>query len=354
MLTIDLYITRLVLSGGVIVLVALLGLVSLFALAEAMSDADTLLMEALRGVALTLPRRAYEVLPFAVFLGTLMSLGALAGHSELVAVRAAGMSVERLFVSVALPGVVLIGIGVLLGEYLAPAGERRAELVKLETAQRAPDAPAPAGYWYRHEQTFMHVDGLKADGGLIGVSQFQLAQDGRLKLARQAQAAEFNRQTDTWEMKSVRESHFDSERVRATTRETANWTDAVNPSQLNMAALVEPRKLSISALLQQMRFVDRRGLQAREYALAFWTKVTQPLAVLGLSLLALAFVLGPLRETSLGARLSVGIFAGLGFKYLQDFFAPLCLVYDVPPLLATLVPIFLCWIAGAWLIRRVA
>ena len=32
--------------------------------------------------------------------------------------------------------------------------------------------------------------------------------------------------------------------------------------------------------------------------------------------------MGPLRQVGMGARLVVGIFAGLGFKYLQDLFAP--------------------------------
>ncbi|MEE8079392.1 MAG: LptF/LptG family permease, partial [Pseudomonadales bacterium] len=75
-------------------------------------------------------------------------------------------------------------------------------------------------------------------------------------------------------------------------------------------------------------------------------------AVLGLALIALGFVLGPLREVSMGVRISVGILVGLTFKYLQDLLAPMSIVYDMPPALAVLAPILGCWILGAWGMRR--
>jgi lipopolysaccharide export system permease protein len=80
--------------------------------------------------------------------------------------------------------------------------------------------------------------------------------------------------------------------------------------------------------------------------------VLQPLSVLGLALLALGFILGPLREVGMGTRLSVGVFAGLGFKYLQDLFAPMSMVYEIPAAIAVLLPILACWMLGVWGLQR--
>ena len=79
----------------------------------------------------------------------------------------------------------------------------------------------------------------------------------------------------------------------------------------------------------------------------------QPLAVVGLCLLALCFILGPLRERGLGVRLSVGVIVGLLFKYLQDLFGPLAMVYGIPAWLGVLIPITVCWILGIIGFRRI-
>ena len=88
--------------------------------------------------------------------------------------------------------------------------------------------------------------------------------------------------------------------------------------------------------------------------MSFWSKALQPVAVLGLVLVALAFVTGPLREAGLGARLGAGIAVGLAFKYLVDVFGPMSVVFSIPPWLAMAVPVALSWIAGIVLVRRMA
>ena len=98
--------------------------------------------------------------------------------------------------------------------------------------------------------------------------------------------------------------------------------------------------------------MQREGLSTSIYELAFWSKILQPLSVLGLALLALGFILGPLREVGMGVRLSVGVFAGLGLKYLQDLFAPMSMVYDLPAPIAVALPIVACWALGAWGLTR--
>jgi lipopolysaccharide export system permease protein len=105
-------------------------------------------------------------------------------------------------------------------------------------------------------------------------------------------------------------------------------------------------------LYRQIEYMDRERLSAEVYRLAYWTKIFQPFSVLGLALLALGFILGPLREVGMGVRLSVGVFAGLGFKYLQDLFAPMSMVYDLPAAIAVLLPILACWLMGAWGLAR--
>ena len=122
---------------------------------------------------------------------------------------------------------------------------------------------------------------------------------------------------------------------------------------MSAKALFDPAKLSFADLRFQIDYMVREGLDPTRYQVSFWNKALQPVAVLGLVLVALAFVAGPLREVGMGARLAVGLAVGLAFKYLVDVFGPISVVFSVPPWLAMTVPVAICWLVGALLIRRV-
>ena len=92
---------------------------------------------------------------------------------------------------------------------------------------------------------------------------------------------------------------------------------------------------------------------ATQYFLEFWKKVLAPIATLSMVLVACSFIFGPLRSVTMGLRLIFGIFAGLGFRYLQDFSGYASLVYDFSPLLAAALPIAFCLLGGVWALARV-
>ena len=105
----DRYIGRTVVLTSAVVLLAFVGLTTVFNLVDELrgESGDYQFAEALWYVTLTTPRRIYELLPYVVFLGALIGLGSLASHSEIVVLRSAGVSVQRIFVSVAFPAFAL-------------------------------------------------------------------------------------------------------------------------------------------------------------------------------------------------------------------------------------------------------
>jgi len=210
-------------------------------------------------------------------------------------------------------------------------------------------------YWYREGGMMMRVLGLGNGGELVGVNQYWYDRDRRLLRSVSAARASYVGGADPhWQLEDVQVSVFGADIIESQQHDILRWDGQVDPGVLSIRVLVDPRQLSLNDLLAQIGYMEREGLQPAPYELALWSKLLQPLAVLGLALLALGFVLGPLRETGMGVRLSVGIFVGLGFKYLQDLFAPMSMVYDLPPLFAVLIPVALCWLLGAWGLRRVA
>ena len=353
---IDRYLCRSTLTAAMAVLLALLGLIASFALVEELDEDHGAygLAAAAWYVLLTLPRRAHEILPYVLFLGALISLGRLAAQSELVALRAAGVPVRRLAGALAWPVGLAWLLGAAVGEWAAPATEAAAEMHKARVLRGSQLTELKGGYWYREGPLYMHVQALNNEGDLLGVRQYQLNEDGGLGLIRQAQRAEHQSGGGRWVLHNGTQTELIDERAKMDAFGQLAWTGRLDPALLSERALVDAGKLSLLDLRRQIRYLEREGLDAGAQRLAFWSKCLQPAAILGLAMLALAFVLGPLREVGVGVRISVGVIVGLCFKYLQDLFAPMSAVYELPAPLAVGLPIVLCWAAALWGIRRAA
>ncbi|MGH8260939.1 MAG: LptF/LptG family permease, partial [Steroidobacteraceae bacterium] len=69
---------------------------------------------------MNLPQQGWELLPIGALIGSLLGLGQLARGSELIVLRASGVSVARIAGSALMAGLALIAIEVVVGELLAP------------------------------------------------------------------------------------------------------------------------------------------------------------------------------------------------------------------------------------------
>ena len=354
---VDRYIGTMVLKSAVAVLACLLVLVTLFTLVDEFRDITPGYTKghAAMYVLYTLPRQLYDLVPYAAFIGALVGLGVLASRTELTVFRAAGVSMARLFVSAAVPMLLLVGANQILGEFVAPVGETAASSMKLRVQRGDEAGHIISSHWYREGPLYTEIGGYAQEGELVAIRQYQV-DAGRLSLSRYADRAVFvadDQGGGHWLLEGVVETRIGAEGTSVHRYDELPWRSETEPELLSAKALFDPAKLSFADLHFQIRYMQREGLDPTRYQVAFWSKALQPVAVVGLVLVALAFVAGPLREAGLGARLGVGIAVGLAFKYLVDVFGPMAVVFAIPPWLAMSIPVAVCWFAGVLLVRRV-
>ena len=353
-LRLDRYIAAMVLRAIAVVLVCLLTLVTLFTVVDELRDLTPgyTPQYALLYVLYSTPRRLVELMPYGVFLGALVGLGVMASREEVTVLRAAGVSSLRLFASVAVPALLLLAVNQVLGEFVAPRAEAAGSSLKLRVRLGDGGAAIDSAHWYREGDLVTNVDGFGADGDLIGVHQFSW-RDGQLVSSRYAERAIYMAEAGHWRLIEVVETRFGDGATQSRRYPHLAWRTEAEPALLSAKALFEPDKLSLSDLGFQIDYMRREQLDATRYQVAFWSRIMQPVAVLGLVLLAIGFVVGPLREVGMGMRLTVGIAVGLVFKYLLDLFGPVSIVFGVPAWLAMAMPVAICWIAGGLLLSRV-
>lgn len=347
----DRYIGTHVLLAILTVLGIIVGLALLFAFIDELGDVkgSYSTLNAAVYVLLTTPSRIYEMLPMAALIGCLIGLGTLASSSELTIMRAAGVSLGRIVVAVMKPMLLLMLVGVLNGEYVAPWSENIAQASR-SSAQGAGEAQSSKrGLWHRQGDEFVHINAVQPSGLLLGVTRYRFDDQRNLLSASFARRARFD--NDAWMLTDVATTHFRGDHTEVINAPEERWDVQLTP-ELVSTVVMEPDALSITGLWRYIHYLDEQGLNNSRYWLAFWTKVLQPAVTVALVLLAISFIFGPLRSVTLGQRIFTGVIVGFVFRILQDLLGPASQVFGFSPLLAVAIPAGLCALAGVYLLRR--
>lgn len=343
---------------SIFILLALVAVVDLvFSLAEEFSDTTEsyTLVNAFVYVMFNTPTRLYELLPFAVLGGALIGLGILASNNEILVMQAASIRVRRIVWAVLKPAIVIMILNLLVGEFVAPPLEQQGESNKALQRSGSGAINSELGTWQKIGPEFIHINAIAPGGELLyGVTRYRLGENRQLIASSFAESAEYlgDGRTGYWALHNVRETLF--EQGRLTTQEylQVEWQVDLSPNLLSVLIMV-PDRQSMSGLYRFARFFEAEGLDSTEYFLAFWKKILQPLATVALVLLAISFVFGPLRESTMGMRVFIAIAIGLGFTIVQRTMEPVSLLYGFSPMLAVLTPIVLIMLVGLLMLRRV-
>lgn len=345
------YISLSVVGAVVLVLFVIVAIDAIGAINDGRDDIakDYTFSEVVIYVAMTLPARVYEYLPMASLIGCLIGLGILANNSELVVMRAAGMSVLRIVSLVLRPVIIIVLLGTLLGEYVVPytdqyAESRRMLLIGGKTAQES-----VSGFWNKEGNEFMHFNAVYPGGVLFGVTRYQFDDQHVLQQSSFAGRASF--QGDHWVEELGAVTHFLGDRTEVTTFITRDWNTGLSPELLNLIVL-PPESLAMRGLHEYSNYLREQDQDAAKYELVFWGKALQPLTIISLVLIAISFIFGPLREVTMGYRVFAGVVVGLVFRTSQDLLGPASIVFGFSPLLAVAFPAVVCCLIGVILLRR--
>lgn len=345
------YIFRQIFSS---VLVVLLLVLSLDFIGKIIDQLDNLrggytFYEMLIYILWSVPASVYEFMPYTVLVGCLIGLGALAGNSELVVVRAAGVSIVQIAWMALKSVLFFILLALLLGEYVVPYAEQTAESRRALALGYSTEDQASRGVWHREADDFILFSVVQPDGTLFGITRYHFEQG---KLSRVSNTKKAVYENGRWHESDVKITHFEeNNRLTIERIEQQIWNTELTPELLNTVSM-EPSSLSISKLHNYSQYLAGQNLHNGEYALAFWQKALQPLATISLMLIAISFVFGPLRQVSMGQKIFTGVVFGIGFQLVQSLLGPSSLVFGFSPLVAVLIPIALCYLAGFYLLKR--
>lgn len=308
------------------------------------------LVNAIGWVLMQLPAVLFQLLPIGALLGSLLGLGMLASRSELIVLRAAGMSPTRIARAVLVTGVVFAVIGGLVGEFVAPPLERFARQYRAVVKFGQAGASTGESTWIRDGNMLLNVQPPTDEHPAGGVYVFRLASAnalaavGRAEVLRQAAG-------NQWLLDNYVESVFTPTAVETTSAGQSLALSGLNPDLLDLT-VVRTDSMTGKALWRYIQYLKRNGLATRNYEVSFWSRFASMVAVPFMCVLAVPFVLGSLRGTGTGARMVVGIGIGLAWFLVSRTLADGGAVWELDPVLIAWLPTALLAVAAFWMVKR--
>lgn len=354
MKTLDRYLIRNLLAGFALLALILVSLFSLLDLVNQVSDVGKgayTLGDALIYVALTVPRRLLELLPFTGLLGSLLALGWLAESNELMAMRAAGLSRLRMAVSTLAAAAILVLVGALLTQFIAPGLDHMAQTRRTLAISGPIALRTQHSFWSHSNRRFINVRQVRHGRVPADIDIYHFAPDGRLEHYIHAARADIQRR-GLWLLQDVETKTTQSDGAIQTRHyKQMTWHSFLTAKQVGVLIL-PPNTLSMSDLYHYVQGLQAHRENARRYSLAFWQQAAMPLTISAMALIALPFVFGSRREMGTGARLTLGAILGVGFYIVNQASARGGLLFGINTVVAAITPSAVLLIAALALLRR--
>ncbi|RDX36438.1 LPS export ABC transporter permease LptG [Kangiella sp. HD9-110m-PIT-SAG07] len=368
------YIGKTILATSLMTLITLAIIRVLFALIDESGDFDKGTYAFIDGLSYALllsPQYIYEFFPMAILIGSIAGLGMLASRSELTVMRAAGKTTWQIIGAALSYGLLLIAFSVFLGEYVAPKTTLMAENLRNRALYGEQFVDSNQGLWLKDGANMVHVGEVIGSSRLSDVTVYEFNRDNELTKMVHADSAELIR--DSWQLNdgiitqlgSDSTNDQSSEKSVDIVRDTTTRFDKVERLDFtqqewqtdisldNLSSLrVEPENMNIVNLYQYRTYLATNGLDTKNYDLAFWQKVFQPISTAVMIILAASFIFGPMRSVSMGARVLVGVLTGMVYFFAVRSFGPVSLVAGVPAFLGALMPPLIFSVAAWYLLRR--
>ena len=351
---VDRYIAKAVVTGC---LLACFVMLSIFAFVDFVSQLNTVgtgdygALQAVVFVLLRLPQRLYELSPSILLLGGILSLGALAANSELVVMRASGITTLRITRSVLQTGLFIAILVALLGEYVVPTATKMAKTYRAEAMEKKLIVGGTNDLWARDGNRYVNVKQILPDHELRQIRVYELDENRQLNTMLYAEKATYK--NDEWLLENIKRSDISLDGVKTSFEKQLRLKRLILLELFSVLEL-ESKDMSARELFTYGQYLEANKLDSDEYLLEFWIKIFTPLTCLAMLMIAMPIVFSTTpRSGGAGQRIMLAIIIGIVYFVVNRSVNHLGLALDVSPLMSASLPLMLVVIVSTYFLKRV-
>ena len=308
--------------------------------------------ELLRYASLRIPQLIARFLPYSVLLATIITLATFNQNSEVIAMKAAGLSAHQILAPLLLAAALVSATSFAFNEWVVTRAT--AHLKAWDAVEYGP-VPEESGVrtnvYYMAGDDILSATSVTGEGPatvMRGVTFYE--RDPRGMILRQLRG-----ETATWADPGWRLDAPQTFEVRSAvagrTEGPVVVAPELTPAQVSLRR-VDPDAQTLGELSQSIEALDAAGRQTAELKGKWWHKLSGPLSALLMPLLGAVAGFGLARSGQLFARAVIGM--ALGFAYFVVDNAALAMgsFGGYPPLLAAWAPFLLFFLLGETVLIR--
>lgn len=345
-----LYMTRLFITRSLAVLIALvLVLMTLDLLGESgkilavPGNGDA---ELWRYVGLRIPLLIQRFLPFSVLLGTLIAFVGLNQHSEVVSMKAAGLSAHQILAPLVVASIGVAGLLFAFNETVVVHSARTVSAWSDNDYKPIPpDNGINSNVWIVNGDDFVRAGIVAGRGQHIVAQNVTIYDRSGIALQRviNARRAVPHPGSNDWLLQGVRIYDANMNLVRRVPQITG--MAGVTPEQLTLAK-VDPAELDYWTLKERIKELEAAGRPSDEARAGLAHKISGPLSTLLMPLLAAIAAFGLARSGQVLLRACIGMALGFAYFVADNFSLAMGNAGAYPPLIAAWAPFLLFLLIG--------
>ena len=303
-------------------------------------------------VGLRVPLLVSRFLPFSVLLGTLIAFVGLNQHSEVVAMKAAGLSAHQILAPLVIASIVLAGALFAFNEGVVVNSARVVDAWSDNDYKPVPPARGMlSNVWVLSGEDLIQAGIVSGRGSDLAAQNLTIYDRTGPVLQRviHASRAVHTPSTDDWQLQDVRIYDADMSAVRKVSSLTA--MKGVTPAQLTLAK-VEPTELNYWTLKRRIAELEAAGRPTDEARAGLAHKISGPLSTLLMPLLAAVAAFGLARSGQVLLRACLGMALGFAYFVADNFSLAMGNAGAYPPVVAAWAPFFLFLLIGETVLIR--
>jgi lipopolysaccharide export system permease protein len=305
-----------------------------------------------RYVGLRVPLLISRFLPFSVLLGTLIAFVGLNQHSEVVAMKAAGMSAHQILAPLILGS---IGIAAALFAFNETIVVHSARVVNAWSDNDYKPIPPESGLlsnvWILNGDDLIRAGLIAGRGAQLHIERLAIYDRGNGVLQRvvRADRAYPRPASGDWLLRNV--SIYDANMNVTRRAAQLEGMHGVTPAQLTIAK-VDPNELDYWTLRTRIAELDAAGKSTDEARAGLAHKISGPLSTVLMPLLAAIAAFGLARSGQVLVRAVLGMALGFAYFVADNFSLAMGNAGAYPPIIAAWAPFLLFLLIGETVLIR--
>jgi lipopolysaccharide export system permease protein len=303
-----------------------------------------------RYVGLRVPLLISRFLPFSVLLGTLIAFVGLNQHSEVVAMKAAGMSAHQILAPLILGS---IGIGAALFAFNETVVVNSARVVNAWSDNDYKPIPPESGLisnvWVLSGDDLIRAGLVIRRGAQLQRVTIYERDKGVLQRVVRAQRAAPRPTSGDWLLQDVR--IYDANQNVTRRLPQIEGMRGVTPAQITIAK-VDPNELDYWTLRDRIAELDAAGKSTGEARAGLAHKLSGPLSTVLMPLLAAIAAFGLARSGQVLVRAVLGMALGFAYFVADNFSLAMGNAGAYPPIIAAWAPFLLFLLIGETVLIR--